>query len=215
MERAQRQAEGPRKRILEAAARARQAEPVVIRAASRGARPPPAAEPVRGDGVRATVSPNTAESPPESAAPATTDATLLPTLPVVEPAPVTAIPTAAVPITGGEPAPALPSVAAAPVSAAPAPVLATTALAPPRLLQSVPPELPLRQLGRRAQLAHEVSVALTVLPDGRVGRIDLRRVSAPEIAESVIDALRQWRYEPGAAAREIEFLLVIKPESGS
>jgi hypothetical protein len=57
-------------------------------------------------------------------------------------------------------------------------------------------------------------VALTVLPDGRVGRIDLRRVSAPEISESVIEALRQWRYEPGAADREIEFLLVIKPGGG-
>lgn len=184
MERALQQADGPRRRILEAS-RLQDAKPT----------PPPA--------------PAAAVRAREASA---TELVILGTLqPAVEAVKVPAA-------QGVEPVPVI-----APVKVLPLPELATLApadgeaepeaLAPPRLVTRVDPELPPR-LFRRVGLRPEVVVDLTVNIDGSVSRATVRSASTNDAAGPVLDAVRQWRYEPQPHPRQHTVRLVLSAPGG-
>lgn len=190
MERAQREADGPRRRIMEAAK---------VKATVRPDVPPPLPAPA------ATV----ATAPPAAAAAPRRDepaerAPTLATLPAaLEPVPMPAGAVAAVPtVSQLEPAPA-----AAALIAMPAPRVIT--LQPPRLLSKVDPEVPAR-LQRRGARRTMVMVEMMIAADGSVNDVRLRDSTDEELETSVREALRQWRYEPQPMARPHTVQLVFE-----
>lgn len=79
-----------------------------------------------------------------------------------------------------------------------------------KLASVVEPEVPRRLIGKvRGEV--QVHVAFTVQADGRVADAAVRRSSHPTLDAAVLDAVRQWRYEPIAAARPHEVQLVLRP----
>jgi TonB family protein len=176
-------------------------------AAEPAARPvaakPPVAEPV-------------ARGAPEAAAPTAAAAP--------EPPPLAAVPAAAAP--EGPPLGTVPSVAtqaanppaaaaatlpaAAPAAALTAPLAATVpvasppaaeVLAPLKLVRYIEPEIPARIRGR-LKPSSEVTVAFKVQPDGSVSDVGIRQTTARALDPIVLDAVRQWRYDPVPAERE-------------
>lgn len=187
MDRALQQADGPRRRILEAA-RLQDAKP--------GPPPVPAAA-------------ATAARAREASA---TELVILGTLqPAVEAVKVPAAQAV-------EPVPTM-----APVKMLPLPTLATLpqaepdvdpeTLAPPRLVTRVDPELPPR-LFRRVGQRPEVVVDLTVNVDGSVSRATVRSASTNDASGPVLDAVRQWRYEPQPYPRQHTVRLVLSAPGG-
>jgi TonB family protein len=136
-----------------------------------------------------------------------------------EPAPLAAVPAAMVPeerpraavpaVPGPDAASAaLPagvpatSLAAPTTSTAPAqPRVAADVPAPLKLVRYIEPEIPTRLRGR-LKSSTEVTVAFKVQPDGSVSDVDIRQTSARALDPIVLDAVRQWRYDPVPAQRE-------------
>jgi protein TonB len=98
---------------------------------------------------------------------------------------------------------ALPAVPVAePVPAAP--------LAPLQIADVVEPRLPPSLIGKlRGEIL--VVVGFTVRADGTVAEPVIRSTSHPQTDEAVLEAVRQWRYQPIAAPRAHEVQLVLRP----
>lgn len=98
---------------------------------------------------------------------------------------------------------------AAELAAAPAVALPATPAAPLRNILMVEPELPTTLL-RRLRGAVEVVVGFTVNRDGSVSEVAVRSSSNPAVDGAVLDAVRQWRYEPLPQARTHAVQLVLR-----
>lgn len=93
-------------------------------------------------------------------------------------------------------------VVAEPVPAAP--------LAPLQIADVVEPLLPRSLLGKlRGEIL--VVVGFTVRADGSVAEPVIRSTSHPQMDEAVLEAVKQWRYQPIAAPRAHEIQLVLRP----
>ena len=167
------------------------AEPPAVAAAV--AAPPVAAEQVPVAGVT--------PSPPAAAeeAPATSAAPALVSRPAASkaaaPADVQA-PAALVPAAAGIAAAAA-TAASAPNPAQPAAAVVTAL----KLVHYIEPEIPAR-LRSRLRASSEVTVAFKVQPDGSVSQAAIRATNARALDPVVLDAVRQWRYEPVPEERE-------------
>lgn len=183
MERVQREADGPRRRILEAAK-------------AKGA--------VRPDAPAAPAAPAAAPAAarrdePVDRAPA------LATLPAaVEPV---ALPASAV---ASVPAVSRMELAPASVVMIDMPAAKAVILLPPRLLSKVDPELPSR-LQRRNTRRLEVLVGMTINADGTVRDVALLDSTDGELEIAVRNAVLQWRYEAQPEARPHTVQLVFAP----
>lgn len=202
MERAQREADGPRRRILEAArlkttVKAAEASPVVQTAA-----PAPAPVPAT---PTATVQRAAARS--ENAEPEGVMAVLSPAAPPLQVQSasfaMSGITTVA-PVALAAPAPSMINVSSRPTTAPPA------YLPPPRLLTRVEPELPAYLLRRGARRT-ELVVDLVIHADGSVSDVVVRDSPVPDLEEPVLEAVRQWRFDPQPALRPHQVRLVVIP----
>lgn len=95
--------------------------------------------------------------------------------------------------------------------AAPAPQ-ASVALPPPKLLSLVEPVTP-RGLAGRLRGEIRVDVALSVAADGSVSEAAVTASSHPQMNDAVLEAVRQWRYEPAGRVREHAVQVVLRPDS--
>lgn len=78
-----------------------------------------------------------------------------------------------------------------------------------KLASVVEPVMPRQWIGKlRGEL--QVHIAFTVNADGTVAGAAVRRSSHPQLDASVLDAVRQWRYEPISAPRPHEVQLVLR-----
>ena len=205
MDRALQQADGPKRRILEAAK---------LKAGTRAPAPPAAvaaAAPPAAAAASAAAPRARAEAAPPSS-PIVVVGTLqagvepvvlppsgsVPTVATVAPAEAMASPATMV---------AMPPPAATPAALSPA---AAPALPPPRLLSKVDPEWPAR-LFRRGNARSEVVVQLVINTDGSVREVELKSATSPELGPPVIEAVRQWQYEAQAVPRPHQVRLVISP----
>jgi TonB family protein len=66
----------------------------------------------------------------------------------------------------------------------------------PRVLSEVKPEYPVRL--REAGVRGLVEMDCVVLPDGTVGDVRVTRWIDPDLDVAAVQALRQWRFAPGA-----------------
>jgi protein TonB len=83
-------------------------------------------------------------------------------------------------------------------------------LAPLQLADMVEPVTPRPLLGKlRGEV--QVVVSFTVKTDGSVAEPVVRSSSHPQMDEAVLEAVRQWRYQPIAAPRGHEVQLVLRP----
>lgn len=176
MERALQQADGPRRRILEAA-RLSEAKP-----------PPPAPARARESPVTETLILGTLQPAVEAVKVPAAEAVA--PVPVLTPVNMTAVPQLA----------ALPNAT-------------PEALPPPRLVSRVDPELPPR-IFRRVGQRPEVVVDFTVNADGSVGEASVRSASVADAAAPVLEAVRQWRYEPQPFARPHTVRLLLSAPGG-
>jgi TonB family protein len=175
-----------------------QADPATepaIRAVAAQSVPTPAAAVTSGPANPASVPAASVETAPPAASNAA---------PVEATASLTAAPPAAAPPTAALAAPA----AAAAAAAAPNPAQpATEVLMPLKLVHYIEPEIPVR-IRARLRPSNEVMVAFKVLPDGSVSNVDIRSTTARALDPVVLEAVRQWRYDPVPAAREHTVQLV-------
>jgi protein TonB len=87
-----------------------------------------------------------------------------------------------------------PSVAAPPPPAAPAPVRVGGDVKPPRLVSTVLPIYP--AMAKTAGIQGSVVIQTSVEKDGSIK--DSKVVSGPPmLRQAALDALRQWKYQPG------------------
>jgi protein TonB len=94
-----------------------------------------------------------------------------------------------------------------PVVAEPSPA---ASLAPLQLADIVEPSLPRSLIGKlRGEIL--VVVGFTVRADGTVAEPVIRSTSHPQMDEAVLEAVKQWRYQPIAAPRAHEVQLVLRP----
>jgi TonB family protein len=230
MERAKRDASNPLRIIIEASqvkrtrsggdapAPAAAAAPVATKAApepraaaerrsARVAEPTPA--PPTPSRTLAAPSP-AVDDPPATEAKSAPPSTALETPAAsVAPAPLSApaAPDAAAPADVQAPAvsgPAAAGIAAAAAAAPSAPNAAQPAaevLAPLKLVHYIEPEIPARIRGRLRPTS-EVTVAFKVQPDGSVSQAAIRATNARALDPVVLEAVRQWRYDPVPEERE-------------
>ena len=202
--RAEEEASRPMRLIIEAArikpkARPADAAPPARPAAATVARPAaPAASPAPAPA--APVAPN------DNAAIAAAPTPTAPAMPASEPPPVLA---------SGAPE----SSVAAAVQAAPratekseAPPDPPETLPAPKLRTLVEPVTP-RHLAGRLRGEVRVELQLNVAADGSVSEASVTTSSHPQMNAAVLDAVRQWRYEPAARAREHAVQVVMRPDS--
>lgn len=213
MERALQQADGPKRRILEAA----RLKSGVAPTPSPAPPPPVAAAPKpRADGGDKPAEKATEKATERAAErPADREAVTVVTLPAgVEPLalPASANVGSVATIAPMESAPRAATLADLPPPAAsPAPVPASAdGLPPPRLVAMVEPELPAR-LFRRGSGRTEVLVDLVIDPDGTVRSATVRSSSNSDVENAVVQAVRQWRYEPQPSPRSHLVRLVASP----
>lgn len=101
------------------------------------------------------------------------------------------------------PSPSLPP----PTAAEPSPA---APLAPLQLADVVEPSLPRSLIGKlRGEIL--VVVGFTVRADGTVAEPVIRSTSHPQMDEAVLEAVKQWRYQPITAPRAHEVQLVLRP----
>jgi protein TonB len=182
-------------------AQAPAAEPMARPVASQS--PVVEAEPVGHPAPQAGVSDAPARQPPSLATVPAGPAGQEPSAAGVPAAPVptagvTAAPAAAA-ATAAVPAAALAAPAASTVPATPQP--AAEVLAPLKLVRYIEPEIPVRIRGR-LKPSSVVTVAFKVRPDGSVSDVGIRQTTARALDPIVLDAVRQWRYDPVPAERE-------------
>lgn len=183
MERALQQADGPRRRIIEAA-----------RLKAAGAAPAPAPAPVAAP----VAAPAPRPREPEPVVIGTLPAAMAP-LPTVTDARIV-VPAAVAPVE----TPVLPTALA---DLPPA----VSSLPAPRLLKMVEPEFSSRVL-RRGGRALEIVVDLTIRTDGSVSDIALRPPVDVSLEPAVLEAMRQWRYDAQPVDRLHSVRLVVNPE---
>lgn len=201
MERALQQADGPRRRILEAAR-------------LKAETPPPAPAPARPPAPTSTTTANAAPAAAAAAsAPAArregaepdTTARLVPGFaPLAMPASTVDSVATIAPVETV----ATPRAVLAPLADAPPRVM--DELPPPKLLQMVEPDLPAR-LFRRTERRVEIVVDLVINRDGSVRSAVVRGDLGPDVDSSVADAMRRWRYDPQPGARLHVVRLVASP----
>ena len=192
MERAQRQAANPMRRILEASkARpkpAAEAAPIVAATAAVAAVAP------RADAgfTTPTIAPAPAPAPAPVPAPVATPAVSTLSADLLQrPSPGVAVPALETASTSAQPMAAL-----APLAMPAAPVVVVR----PQLVNMVEPVIPARVLDDLGRIG-EVSVDLTIRADGSVAAVALVPPAPRQIQRYVIAALEQWRYEPLPAER--------------
>lgn len=196
MERALQQADGPKRRILEAARLKAGAPAPVAAAAAPAPAPAPAVAPA----------PPRAEAAAAAVPAPDTEIVVVITMPpgiepVVVPAPARVGSVAAVaPLEAEPPPPRLLDLPPAP--AAPLP--------PPRLLSTAEPDLPARMF-RRAGGRVEALVDIVIDADGSVKSASVVSSNHADADEAVLEAVRRWRYEPQAAARPHQVRLLVSP----
>ena len=101
------------------------------------------------------------------------------------------------------------SVAPPPAVAVAEPVSATP-LAPLQIADVVEPVLPRSLIGKlRGEI--QVVVGFMVRADGTVAEPVIRSTSHPQMDAAVLEAVKQWRYQPIAAPRAHEVQLVLRP----
>jgi hypothetical protein len=187
MERAQREADGPRRRILEAAK---------VKGTVKAAEPAGAAPVATASASAAAASAPVAVAPKVVAREEPEPDRLLVTQP-------TAVEPVAMPASAVATVPAMAKVELAPVSAAlialPQPRADT--LLPPQLVSKVDPEMPPRLVRRSGGRRTELVVELTIQPDGSVSNVAVRSPADDDLVEAVRGALLQWRYEPQPVVR--------------
>lgn len=105
-----------------------------------------------------------------------------------------------------------PTTLPAPTSEPAMPREAEPALPPPKLSNIVEPVTP-RHLAGRLRGEVRVEVQLNVAADGSVSEATVTASSHPQMNAAVLDAVRQWRYEPAARAREHAVQVVLRPDS--
>ncbi len=191
--RAEEEASRPLRLIIEAAKIKPKARPV--EAASRPAAVPARSAPPQTDPPTAppapiVVVPSDPAAPPQSTV-ATVDVQATPREPAPQPVPL--------------PVPAAPAEAEA--QAEPA-----AALPPLKLRSLVEPVTP-RHLAGRLRGEVRVEVALNVAADGSVSEASVTASSHPQMNAAVLEAVRQWRYEPAARSREHAVQVVMRPDS--
>jgi TonB family protein len=190
MERAQREADGPRRRILEAARLRNLSRAPEVTAQ---AVPPPM--------------PLTAQrsvSRGEDAEPEGVTSVLPPGMPPLQLQTASFAMSGITRVTPVALAASAPSMISVPTAAQ------LASLPPPRLLSKVDPYLPTYQLRRGARRT-ELVVDMVVNADGSVRSVSLPEPPGAALEEPVIDAVRQWRFEPQPAARQHTVRLVISP----
>lgn len=106
----------------------------------------------------------------------------------------------------------LPSAPACTARSAVATVEVEAEATPLQIRDQVEPVIP-RELRSLIEGEVQVLVAFTVLSDGRVAEAAVLRSSHPEVNAAVLDAVRQWRYQPIAIATPHEVELVLRPGS--
>ncbi len=106
----------------------------------------------------------------------------------------------------------LPSAPAGTARSAVATVEVEAEATPLQIRDQVEPVIP-RELRSLIEGEVQVLVAFTVLSDGRVAEAAVLRSSHPEVNAAVLDAVRQWRYQPIAIATPHEVELVLRPGS--
>lgn len=198
--RAEEEASRPMRLIIEAAKIKPKARPVETPAPAR----PPAA-PTRPAAAAAPAAPTPMPVEPAAevaAEPSPTSPMSPPRLPQSTVATVEANATPRSP----EPAP-MPTPIAEPVAQAePAP------LPPLKLRTLVEPVTP-RHLAGRLRGEVRVEVQLNVAADGSVSEAMVLASSHPQMNAAVLDAVRQWRYEPAGRSREHAVQVVLRPDS--
>ena len=187
--RAEEEASRPMRLIIEAAKIKPKARPAEAAAPAR----PPAA-PVRPAA--------NAAAPAAPAAAAVVAAEPTPASPAAEPP-------AAPPVVEANAVPRSPDVAPLPDPVAPGEL---PALAPPKLRTLVEPVTP-RHLAGRLRGEVRVDVQLSVAADGSVSEATVMASSHPQMNAAVLDAVRQWRYEPASRSREHAVQVVLRPEN--
>ena len=213
-ERVRRHADNPMRIILEAS-KIVVRKPAAVPVALPGAAPPTPAivRPIAAAPARAAPVPTTAT------APVLTASTPPPLATLSEPA---AAPTSASTPSIDTATPLLSAPVATPVAARPlatapaaapaiAPAVALKADPPLKLLHMVPPDIPQNVL-RRIGALDELPVQFTVQADGSVSNVVLLAARLRAVEPYVVDALKQWRYEPINAPRSQRVNLVFKAE---
>ena len=187
--RAEEEASRPLRLIIEAAKIKPKARPVEAapRSAAVPARSaPPQTDPPASPPAPIVVVPSDPAAPPESTV-ATVEVQATPREPQPQPVP-----------------PALTEPEAPPEPAA--------ALPPLKLRSLVEPVTP-RHLAGRLRGEVRVEVQLNVAADGSVSEATVTTSSHPQMNAAVLDAVRQWRYEPAGRAREHAVQVVMRPDS--
>ena len=221
-ERVRRHADNPMRIILEAS-KIVVRKPAAVPVALPGAAPPTPAivRPIAAAPARAAPVPTTATAPvltastppplatlsEPAAAPTSASTPSIDTATPLLSAPV-ATPVAARPLaTAPAAAPAI-APAVAPVVT---PGVTIKADAPLKLLHMVPPDIPQNVL-RRIGALDELPVQFAVQADGSVSNVVLLAARLRAVEPYVVDALKQWRYEPINAPRSQRVNLVFKAE---
>lgn len=193
MERALQQADGPKRRIIEAAR---------LKAA-------PGAPAAAAPAPAATAAPASATAAPRPRAPEPEPVVIV-TLPAAD-ASLPTLPSAAFAAVPTIAAPELVTQPPAMGDWRPPPALNPATLPPPKLVKMVEPAVPPRA-ARRAGRNLELRVDITIETDGSVSEVVVRQPENFEFSEALVDALRQWRYEPQPVARPHRLQLVLLPQ---
>jgi protein TonB len=87
---------------------------------------------------------------------------------------------------------------------------ATLAQTPPKVVKKVPPEFPAEAVRKNIN-AGSVKAKLTIGADGKVISVDILEAEPKRVFDRVsIDALMEWRFEPGADKQTHEVKLVFR-----
>ncbi len=139
-------------------------------------------------------------APPREAKPAAPVATAKPR-PAPAPAPATAAadkPATATPAAEAQAAPEKLAIAAPALEAPPPAAPEPAALPPPpqpTLVTMVEPDIP-TPVRRRLKGAQSATLRFNVTPEGAVADLEVLEISNAALRQPVVDAIRQWRYNP-------------------
>jgi protein TonB len=88
--------------------------------------------------------------------------------------------------------------------------LSLAAMANPKVVRKIPPEFP-GEAVRKNISTGEVKAKLTIEPDGKVSNVEILDANPKRIFDrATIDALSQWRFEPGGSQQTVEIKLVFR-----